>query len=100
MKPSAFKNVVAPLLLLLALSILPAACYYPGPPPNYPPDYPGDGYYGGYYPGYYGADVIIDVGGHHDRDDRRHYWSHMPERRIPAPAPRRAPYTRREPVRR
>ncbi len=92
MKPSAFKNVVAPLLLLMALSILPAACYYPGPPP----DYPGDGYYGGYYPGYYGADVIIDVHGHHDRDDERHYWSHMPERRLPAPAPR----TRTRPVRR
>ncbi len=95
MKPCAIKNVVAPLLLLMASAILLVGCYA-GPPP----DYPGDGYYGGYYPGYYGADVIIDVGGHHDRDDRRHYWSHMPERRLPAPAPRRAPYTRREPVRR
>lgn len=97
MKPYAIKNVVARLLLLMAMAILPAGCYWAGPPP----DYPGDGYYGGYYPGYYGGDVIIDVGGHRDRDDRRHEVSRrMPERRLPAPAPRPSPVRHPEPVRR
>ncbi len=84
MKPWAIKNVIARLLLLMAIAMLLAGCYWAGPPPD------GDGYYGGYAPAYYGGDVIIGVGGHRDggRGDRRPDVSHMPARRLPAPAPR------------
>jgi len=96
MKPCAIKNVVARLLLLMAMAILLAGCYWAGPPPDYPRDAP----YGGYYPGYYAGDVIISVGGHHDRDDRRNEVRHMPVRRLPAPAPRPRPVQHPEPLRR
>jgi hypothetical protein len=92
MKP--YANVIARLLLLMAMAMLLGGCYWAGPPPDN-----GDGYYGGYDPGYYGGDVIIGVGGYRDhrdggRDHRRPDVSHMPGRRLPAPAPRPRPQSR------
>lgn len=82
MKPYAIKNVVAGLLLLAAMAILAAGCYWEGPSPGYS----GDGYYGAPYPGYYRGDVIIEE--HQRQDGERHEESHMPARRLPEPAPR------------
>ncbi len=91
MKPHAIKNVIANLLLLLAMAILAVGCYYPAGPP--PPDY---GYYEGYYPGFFETDVIIDVDRHRGDFDREHEISHMPARRLPPPAPRPRPPEHRE----
>ncbi len=92
MKPHAIKNVVANVLLLMAMAILAGGCYYPGGPPP-PPEY---GYYEGYNPGFFQTDVIIDVDRHREDFDRRHEVSHMPARRLPPPAPRPRPPEHRE----
>ncbi len=104
MKPYAIKSVIASLLLLMAMAILAVGCYSGGPPP---PEYPEYGYYGGYDPGFYGGDVIIGVGGHRERvgEPRGRVGgqpeaSHMPARRLPAPAPRSRPVQHSEPMRR
>jgi hypothetical protein len=81
MKPYINKNAVAGLLLLMAMSILAAGCFW-GPAPGYY----GDDYYGAPAPGYYRGDVIIEE--HRYQDGERHEESHMPARRIPEPAPR------------
>jgi hypothetical protein len=87
MKTCAFKKVAARLLLLLAMAMLAAGCYWG--PGGYPED-PGPGYYGGYPPAFYGGDVVIGVGGHggEHHDEGHRDVSHMPGRRLPAPAPR------------
>ena len=81
MKPYSIMTVVAGLLLLAAMSILAAGCYWEG----HSPGYYGDGYYGAPDPGYYRGDVIIEE--HRGRDGERHEESHMPARRLPEPAP-------------
>lgn len=95
MKPYAIKKVVASLLLLAAMAILSAGCFWAGPTPAYP----GYGYYGGYNPEFYGGDVIIGVGGPRDHG-RRPEAPPMPARRLPAPAPWSRPASHSAPARR
>lgn len=92
MKPYAIKNVVSCLLLLAAMAILAAGCYWEGSSPGYYGDryygdrYYGDGYYGAPDRGYYRGDVIIEQ--HRRQGGERHEVYHMPARRLPEPAPR------------
>ncbi len=104
MKPHAIKNIVASVLLLMAMAVLAAGCY--------PPEYPGYGYYEEYNPGFYGPDVIIDIDRERDRHqerpriepqprnplERRPELPRMPVRPLPAPAPRPMPPSRPMPT--